>query len=38
MIGDLHGWMATRANLLVRAMDEILGTHNQGQTLDGRAN
>jgi hypothetical protein len=27
MIGDHHGRTAGRANLLVRAMDEILGTH-----------
>jgi hypothetical protein len=28
MTGDHHGWMAGRATLLVRAVDEILGTHN----------
>jgi hypothetical protein len=27
MIGDHHGWTAGRATLLVRAVDEILGTH-----------
>jgi hypothetical protein len=27
MIGDHHGRTARRANLLVRAMDDILGTH-----------
>jgi hypothetical protein len=27
MIGDHHGRTAGRATLLVRAMDEILGTH-----------
>jgi uncharacterized protein (DUF2384 family) len=27
MIGDHHGRTARRATLLVRAMDEILGTH-----------
>jgi putative transposase len=27
MIGDPHGWTAWRATLLVRATDEILGTH-----------
>ena len=28
MIGDHHGRSAGRATLLVRAADEILGTHN----------
>jgi hypothetical protein len=28
MIGDHHGRTAGRATLLLRAMDEILGTHN----------
>jgi len=27
MIDDHHGWAAGRANLLVRAVDGILGTH-----------
>jgi len=27
MTGDHHGLMAGRATLLVRAVDEILGTH-----------
>jgi hypothetical protein len=27
MIGDHHGRTARRANLLVRAVDDILGTH-----------
>jgi hypothetical protein len=27
MIGDHHGRTARKATLLVRAMDEILGTH-----------
>jgi hypothetical protein len=27
MIGDHHGRTAGRATLLVRAMDDILGTH-----------
>jgi hypothetical protein len=27
MTGDHHGRTAGRANLLLRAMDEILGTH-----------
>jgi hypothetical protein len=30
MIGDHHGWITARATLLVRAMDDILGTHNSG--------
>jgi hypothetical protein len=30
MIGDHHGWTAGRAILLVRAVDEILGTHTTG--------
>jgi hypothetical protein len=29
MTGDHHGRAATRATLLVRAADEILGTHNR---------
>jgi hypothetical protein len=28
MIGDHHGRTAGRATVLVRVMDEILGTHN----------
>jgi hypothetical protein len=42
MIGDHHGRTAGRATLLVRAVDEILGTHNHNQhrphrSLDGAA-
>jgi pimeloyl-ACP methyl ester carboxylesterase len=31
MIGDHHGRTAARASLLVRAMDDILGTHMPGR-------
>jgi hypothetical protein len=33
MIGDHHGRRAGRATLLVRAVDDILGTHRLGQAL-----
>jgi len=33
MIGDHHGRTAGRANLLVKAADEILGTHTLSWTL-----
>jgi hypothetical protein len=40
MIGDHHGRTARRATLLVRTVDEILGTHRsstiQRQVRDGR--
>ena len=35
MTGDHHGLMAGRATLLVRAVDEILGTHGS-QTIVSR--
>jgi hypothetical protein len=31
MIGDRHGWPTGRGTLLVRAVDEILGTHSRTQ-------
>jgi hypothetical protein len=33
MNGDHHGREAERATLLVRVMDEILGTHNTGSAI-----
>jgi len=36
MIGDHHGRTGGRATLLVRAVDEILGTHRSRRCLAGR--
>jgi hypothetical protein len=33
MIGDHHGWAAERATLLLRAVDDILGTHSSGELI-----
>jgi transposase, IS6 family len=33
MIGDHHGWTAERATLLLRAVDDILGTHRSSNEL-----